>query len=125
MLDSLNENDEQNKLMSLRSQAINEILTSEKSYLMQLEKLINYFVLPLKINNIINLNYHNMLFGQIELIYNLNKELLNELDTNPLNIANAFLKIAPFLKLYSVYAFDYNSALITLQVNIHINYKYF
>lgn len=106
-------NDDTKKLQSLRHQAVEEILMSEKSYIKQLSTLMTYFVNPLKA--IIDQQTHILLFGQIEMIFNLNTELLNELETNLDNVAGAFLKLAPFFKLYSVYAFDYKQSLITLQ----------
>lgn len=100
---------------AFRLQAIQEIVDSEKSYLRQLETLMNFFVNPLKEQAIINDASHTSLFGQIEMIYNLNGEFLKELEENLENVGKAFLKIAPFFKLYSVYAFDYRSSLLILQ----------
>lgn len=98
-----------------RLQAIQEILDSEKNYLHQLEILMNFFVNPLKEQAIITDASHTSLFGQIEMIYNLNGEFLKELEENLENVGKAFMKIAPFFKLYSVYAFDYKNALLILQ----------
>lgn len=109
------ERNELDKRRSLRLQAIGEILTSEKSYLKQLEVLMDYFIVPLKQRSIIDTATHTTLFGQIEIIYNLNGELLKELEMDLNNVASAFLKLAPFFKLYSVYAFDYKNALLILQ----------
>ncbi|XP_015591294.1 putative protein tag-52 isoform X2 [Cephus cinctus] len=55
------------------------------------------------------------LFGNIESLYNVNGELLKELKQDPENVAKAFYRLAPFFKLYSVYAYDYKQALILLQ----------
>lgn len=117
MLDSLTPSDRNDldKRHSLRLRAMEEILTSEKSYLSQLEVLMNFFVIPLKEKVIISEQTHTSLFGQIEMIYNLNGELLKELEEDLENVANAFLKLAPFFKLYSVYAFDYKNAILILQ----------
>ncbi|EDW37715.1 GL21162 [Drosophila persimilis] len=108
-------NPDAGKRMGFRLQAIQEIITSEKSYLEQLELLMNYFVLPLKEQAIIDCSNHTLLFGQIEMIHNLNGEFLRELEANMENVAHAFLKMAPFFKLYSVYAFDYRGALFVIQ----------
>lgn len=113
--DSPIKTDESQKRITFRRQAIEEILTSERSYIQHLEKLMNFFVLPLKEKQIITYIQFNALFGQLEMIYNLNRELLVELETNLDNVANAFLRMAPFFKLYSVYAFDYNKAQLILQ----------
>lgn len=108
------------KPQQFRNQAIEEIITSEKSYLKQLEVLTDFFVNPLK--NIIETSTHTVLFGHIEMIYNLNVQLLQELESDNNNVAKAFMKLAPFLKLYSVYAFDYKHALLTLQVSLQISH---
>jgi hypothetical protein len=105
------------KRNEMRRKAIEEILTSERSYLKQLEKLMTFFVNPLKSLNLIDISAHTMLFGQLELIYNINSELLTRLETDLDDVANAFLKLAPFFKIYSVFAFDYKNSLILLQVN--------
>ncbi|ALC44411.1 RhoGEF4 [Drosophila busckii] len=108
-------NPEAGKRIGFRLQAVQEIITSEKSYLEQLELLMNYFVRPLKEQAIIDASNHTALFGQIEMIHNLNGEFLRELEANMENVAQAFLKMAPFFKLYSVYAFDYRGAMLILQ----------
>lgn len=109
-------NSEMDKRKTFRLQAIQEILTSERSYLNQLEILMEFFVRPLKKQQIITSDQFLALFGQVEMIYNLNQELLSELETNLENVARAFKRMAPFFKLYSVYAFDYNRAQLILQV---------
>jgi hypothetical protein len=101
----------------LRRKATEEILTSERSYIAQLDKLINYFVSPLKHLNLIDMSSHTQLFGQLELIHNINNELLSRLEADLDDVANAFLKLAPFFKIYSVYAFDYKNSMILLQVS--------
>lgn len=109
-------NSEMEKRKSFRLQAIQEILTSERSYLNQLELLMEFFVRPLKQQQIISSDQFMALFGQVEMIYNLNQELLSKLETDLENVARAFKRMAPFFKLYSVYAFDYNRAQLILQV---------
>lgn len=99
----------------LRRKATEEILTSERSYIAQLDKLVNFFVNPLKQLNLIDMASHTILFGQLELIHNINNELLERLDADLDDVANAFLKLAPFFKIYSVYAFDYRNSMILLQ----------
>ncbi|XP_061390661.1 uncharacterized protein LOC133326000 [Musca vetustissima] len=108
-------NTEMDKRKTFRLQAIHEIVTSEKTYLQQLQLLMDYFVKPLKEQKIIDEVSHTTLFGQIEMIHNLNGEFLKELESDMDNVAKAFLKMAPFFKLYSVYAFDYRHALLVLQ----------
>lgn len=107
--------EESKKRIIFRRQAVHEILSSERSYLQHLDTLMHYFVLPLKAKQLISYVQFNALFGQLEMIYNLNRELLTELEANLDNVAKAFLRMAPFFKLYSVYAFDYNKSQLILQ----------
>lgn len=105
-----------NKRKNFRLQAVKEILTSERSYINQLQILMKYFVNPLKDKDILSNDEYTILFGQIEMIYNLNTELLKNLESDLSKVGKAFLRLAPFFKLYSVYAFDYNRSQIVLQV---------
>lgn len=73
---------------------------------------------PIKERKIMNHASYTALFGNIETIYNVNGELFRELKRDPDNVARAFYKLAPFFKLYSVYAYDYKQALMLLQVRI-------
>ena len=59
---------------------------------------------------------YTTLFENIETLHNVNGELLKELQQSPENVAYAFCKLAPFFKLYSVYAYNYKRALFLLQV---------
>ncbi|KAJ6595999.1 Myosin-M heavy chain, partial [Pseudolycoriella hygida] len=113
-----------NKRRNFRLQAVQEILTSERSYIKQLETLMTYFVNPLKDSDIINNDEFSILFGQIEMIYNLNTELLKNLESDLAKVGKAFLRLAPFFKLYSVYAFDYNRSQIVLQDLTDKNQKF-
>lgn len=73
---------------------------------------------PIQEKKLLNAMSYTTLFESIETLYNVNGELLKELKQNPDNVALAFRKLAPFFKLYSVYAYNYKRALILLQVNI-------
>lgn len=105
------------KLESMRIKALEEIYTSEISYLQQLEKLIKYFMVPMKSLNFLSQTDFNTIFGNIETIYNVNGELLKELKESIENAASALLKLAPFFKLYSFYAYDYKKAISILHVS--------
>ena len=68
--------------------------------------------------NLLPKSKFSSVFGDIEPLYNLNRTLYEEIlsQDNQGNVGNAFLKIAPYLKLYSTYAHDYEIALKLLQV---------
>ena len=58
---------------------------------------------------------YSAIFGDIEPICALNRALYSELITQE-NVGSAFFRIAPYLKLYSTYAHDYELAINVLQV---------
>lgn len=115
--DSINRTgNEADKRSQFRRQAIQEILTSERSYIAQLKVLMQFFVRPLRDRtDLIGTEQYQAVFGQVEMIYSLNAELLQELESDLDNVARAFKRMAPFFKLYSVYAFDYNRSQLILQ----------
>lgn len=71
---------------------------------------------PLKIKNWLPQTTFNALFGNIEILYKVNGELLQELKKQNGNVGAAFNQLAPYLKLYSVYAYDYKQAFQMIQV---------
>ncbi|KAJ8670649.1 hypothetical protein QAD02_001908 [Eretmocerus hayati] len=114
-LDDLNRENSMKREQSLKSQTIQEILSSEVKYLGQLEIIKEYFMKPMLEKKLLSQTAYTTLFENIDTLYNVNGELLRELKQNPENVANAFCKLAPFLKLYSVYAYNYKRALVLLQ----------
>ena len=114
-LDEIQNHNINKKHQRLRSQAIQEILTSEVTYLRQLEIIMEFFMRPICEKQLLNHASYTTLFENIETLYNVNAELLKELKQDPENVAPAFCKLAPFFKLYSVYAYNYKRALILLQ----------
>lgn len=114
-LDEIHNHSIDRRQHSLRSQAIQEILTSEVNYLRNLEIIMEFFMRPICEKQLLSHPSYTTLFENIETLYNVNAELLNELKQDPENIAAAFYKLAPFFKLYSVYAYNYKRALFLLQ----------
>ncbi|CAD1473910.1 unnamed protein product, partial [Heterotrigona itama] len=117
-LNNLNENNQkqyEEKERNLRFQAIQEILTTEVTYLRQLEILMEYFIQPIIERKLLNHSLLSSLSDNIKTLYNVSGELIKELKQNSENIADAFHKLAPFFKLYSVYAYDYEQILSLLQ----------
>ncbi|CAB0031248.1 unnamed protein product [Trichogramma brassicae] len=114
-LDEFNDEQDASKEESLRSQAIQEILTSEISYINQLEIIKNFFMGPILDKKLLSRASYSTLFENVDTIYNVNNELVQQLKQNPENIARAFHTLAPFFKLYSVYAYNYKQALDLLQ----------
>ncbi|CAG9767504.1 unnamed protein product [Ceutorhynchus assimilis] len=114
-LDELKSNREEESRNFKREKALLEIVNSEIKYVKQLEIIIEFFLKPVQEKELLKPDDYEVLFGNIITIYNINKELLEELDKGFDNVANAFSKIAPFLKLYSVYAYEFRNSLRILQ----------
>ncbi|KAK9885963.1 hypothetical protein WA026_013839 [Henosepilachna vigintioctopunctata] len=115
VLNEIEENHELEGSQRKRENAIFEIIVSEKSYVNQLSVIINFFMKPIKQRKLLNNNDYETLFGNIQTIYTVNNTLLKELYRGSTNVANAFLKIAPYFKLYSSYAIGFKNTLSTLQ----------
>lgn len=99
----------------LKEQAVEELLTSEMSYLKQLEVLMKFFIKPIRTRRLLSKEDFETLFANIETIYNVNGELLNELKKDGINVGLAFKNMAPCFKLYSMYAYGYKNAMDLLQ----------
>ncbi|XP_032792326.2 FYVE, RhoGEF and PH domain-containing protein 3 isoform X1 [Daphnia magna] len=109
---NMDENKE--RRLRLRKNVLDEIISSEESYIKQLDMLLNGFVRPVRDKNTIPKHSFSAIFGDIEPLYSLNIVLHDELQKSE-NVGSAFLKIAPYLKLYSTYAHDYELATRSLQ----------
>ncbi|XP_026300963.1 uncharacterized protein LOC551741 [Apis mellifera] len=76
------------KEKNLRFQAIQEILTTEVTYLRQLEILMEYFIQPMFEKKLLNHNLLSTLSENIKTLYNVSGELIQELKEDPQNIAD-------------------------------------
>ncbi|XP_023023743.2 rho guanine nucleotide exchange factor 4 [Leptinotarsa decemlineata] len=114
-LDEIKSRSEEESRNFKREKSILEIINSEIKYVHQLEIIMNFFMKPTKEQKLLRADDFQVLFGNIGTIYNVNKELLEELNVGVDNVARAFTKIGPFLKLYSVYAYEFKNILNILQ----------
>lgn len=102
-----------------KNKCLEEIFSSEVNFVKQLETVKQYFMAPIESKNLLDSKDFDILFSNLDSIFNINKELLKNLETSrdTKRTANAFYKIAPFFKLYSVYACDFKKALSFLSVS--------
>ncbi|XP_012228104.2 rho guanine nucleotide exchange factor 39 [Linepithema humile] len=124
VLHALNEDNErytEERERILRLLAIQEILTTEVTYLQQLEILAEFFIKPILERKLLDHQLLVTLLENIKTLYNVSGELVEGLKHNPDNISQVFHKLAPFFKLYSVYAYDYTQVLNLLQTNEESN----
>ncbi|KAB0796747.1 hypothetical protein PPYR_10808 [Photinus pyralis] len=96
-----------------RDKILSEILSSEISYQRQLTILKDHFMAPLKEREILTNDEYDTLFCNVKTISNISSELIHQLETK--SFADAFSKIVPFFKHYSVYAYHYKASLQMLQ----------
>ncbi|XP_017775028.1 PREDICTED: putative protein tag-52 [Nicrophorus vespilloides] len=123
-LDEINSTDIETRRKKRKHQAVQEILSSEMAYLKQLEIIMNFFMKPIQSKGIIGQEQFEILFGSIDNLYKVNGELLNELKNDLMSVSAAFFKLAPFFKMYSVYAYDYKNCLDTLKNLYETNKKF-
>lgn len=119
-LDEIKTKSEEETRNFKRDKVLLEIVNSEMKYIHQLETIINYFLKPTEERELLKECDFQCVFGHINTIYRINKELLLELDKGFENIAYAFSKLAPFFKLYSAYAYDFKHILSLMQVSTSI-----
>ncbi|XP_044255249.1 putative protein tag-52 [Tribolium madens] len=121
MTEALEEIECENEQSTRRNQKANilrEILESEENYLRHLEVIMEFFIKPVQEKMLLKPRDFDLLFGDFNTIFKINKELHQELSKNPNNVARAFSKIAPFFKCYSFYASGFKNSLDILQ-NCH------
>ena len=75
------------------------------------------FLAPLQVACILPQNTINTIFSNVEAIQAVNRELLSHMETK--GLGDAFLALAPFIKLYSTYANNFAKAQSELQVSNH------
>nr|CAH7719837.1 unnamed protein product [Callosobruchus chinensis] len=114
-LDEIKTKSDEESRQFKREKAVLEIISSEKNYVRQLEIIIHFFMTPAQERKLLKIEDFETLFGNIISIYNVNKQLLEELEKGAQNVVAAFSKIGPFLKMYSVYASEFKKVLQLLQ----------
>ncbi|XP_045463410.1 rho guanine nucleotide exchange factor 39-like [Harmonia axyridis] len=115
VLDEIEVNSKNEGRARKRENAIFEIIVSEKSYVHQLSLIIDFFMKPAKEKKLLSFEDYEILFGNIQTIYSVNEALLKELYKGSVNVAKAFLHIAPYFKMYSSYALGFKKTLDFLQ----------
>ncbi|ELU12818.1 hypothetical protein CAPTEDRAFT_186498 [Capitella teleta] len=101
------------KMAKRRLKITQEILDSERTYQNHLHLIVKCFEFPLRKAAVIPDRVISSIFGNVRQILTLNQELLLKLEEEG-GLGLAFLQMAPFLKLYSMYANNHEKALATL-----------
>jgi len=99
------------QMEKLRAKAVQEVISSEKSYLRHLEIIEEYFMRPLEDSpSILSRKDFVRVFGDLAPILQVNRELLKCLEESSDRIGKVFTQLAPYLKFYSTYANDFREA---------------
>ncbi|CAB4404038.1 unnamed protein product [Rhizophagus irregularis] len=112
-----------------REAAVNEILTTELTYVDGLRKLVRIYLLPMRqrsANKILSkpiatIEEISTIFGNVEQLLKLHEQLLKSLEERKLNwsptrhISDIFLKNAPYLKMYAIYFKSFPQAIATME----------
>eukprot|EP01102_Stenamoeba_stenopodia_P017783 TRINITY_DN6425_c0_g2_i1.p1 TRINITY_DN6425_c0_g2~~TRINITY_DN6425_c0_g2_i1.p1 ORF type:complete len:589 (-),score=137.95 TRINITY_DN6425_c0_g2_i1:35-1801(-) len=120
------EEEKREAMIKHRNSVAREILETENSYVTSLQMLLDMYISPLrksieKGDPIIGEEDLKAIFSTVELIYNLNKTLLSDIEkrlsgwTDSTLIGDIFLQFAPMFKLYSDYVKNYGGAMVHLQ----------
>eukprot|EP01100_Stratorugosa_tubuloviscum_P006589 TRINITY_DN2829_c2_g5_i1.p1 TRINITY_DN2829_c2_g5~~TRINITY_DN2829_c2_g5_i1.p1 ORF type:complete len:509 (-),score=187.66 TRINITY_DN2829_c2_g5_i1:2-1528(-) len=109
------------KTIVRRKMIANEILTTEKNFITNMQRLIDAFVIPLsQDNSILNPEEIKILFSEVRMILEVNKILYEKLQICIANwkvdstVGLDFIDKAPLLKCYSVYINNYDNAMSLL-----------
>ncbi|KAJ3423511.1 faciogenital dysplasia protein [Anaeramoeba flamelloides] len=109
---------QERRLKNRRKKIVEEIYSSEVTYVTSLKTMIEVYLNPMKEH--VNPIQIRSIFSQIDSIINFNELLLNEIKPRCTNwnekslIGDIFLKLVSFLKIYTNYINNYNSAIQTL-----------
>ncbi|CAG8437673.1 9044_t:CDS:2 [Rhizophagus irregularis] len=112
-----------------REAAVNEILTTELTYVDGLRKLVRIYLLPMRqrsANKILSkpiatIEEISTIFGNVEQLLKLHEQLLKSLEERKINwsptrhISDIFLKNAPYLKMYAIYFKSFPQAIATME----------
>ncbi|TPP56328.1 putative Guanine-nucleotide-exchange-factor [Fasciola gigantica] len=106
---------EKNTLNRQKKYLLEELISSEIKYISYLKKILKYFAEPLSNSVLLPPDMHAEIFGRLSPILCVNETLLESVLT--MGIEEAFLIIAPCLKLYADYARRYQTTLVLLEIN--------
>ena len=113
---------------SHRTKLVQEVVSSEESYVRSLNVLVHHFYEPLRSHSDKRVQKEvRSIFGNVEQILQLNSDLLQQVqqraakwDDNTL-LGDIFMAMAPFLKLYAAYGTNYETAIHLYQKEMKEN----
>eukprot|EP01103_Thecamoeba_quadrilineata_P016274 TRINITY_DN5397_c0_g1_i1.p1 TRINITY_DN5397_c0_g1~~TRINITY_DN5397_c0_g1_i1.p1 ORF type:complete len:724 (+),score=162.54 TRINITY_DN5397_c0_g1_i1:74-2245(+) len=110
------------KVQTKRANILNEIITTERDYVKDLQLLVNNFLKPMKKFQVIDSVQVGNLFSNVEIILGINTQLLAELEealtdtkAEDVIVGVTFKKMSDFMKMYATYCVNQPKALETLE----------
>eukprot|EP01125_Pyxidicula_operculata_P012503 TRINITY_DN4102_c0_g1_i2.p1 TRINITY_DN4102_c0_g1~~TRINITY_DN4102_c0_g1_i2.p1 ORF type:complete len:662 (+),score=124.81 TRINITY_DN4102_c0_g1_i2:42-2027(+) len=103
--------DEEQSKVVMRSKVLQEIITTEATYIKDLDVLINSFMKPLISKYQLPRESVQSIFSNVETIYGVNKQIAGRLETSQNEVGEIYLSMAPYLKMYSSYCHNHTEAL--------------
>jgi RhoGEF domain len=116
--------EEEEKRVRLRAQALEEVIASERAYLVDLHVIVAVFKEPLQAEKLLEPSDIVDVFSNVSVLITINKELLTDLEKERhrsrveqrrMKVAPTFLQLADFLKMYSVYCNNQAHAFATVE----------
>eukprot|EP01133_Synstelium_polycarpum_P021330 gene21330-25617_t len=106
-----------------RDKVAKEIYDTEQLYVRNLEVIVQYYLKPLRTVNppLVSPKSLHVIFGHIEDLLTVNRELLNSIQDRMTTwfsnkrMGDIFLKLAPYLKMYTEYVSNYDKAITKLK----------
>jgi len=114
------------KIFARRTKVAKEILESEKTFVGRLEVVVKVFIDPMRSSEVITKEQVRAIFSEIEVILGYNKMLLGNLEARMqkwnfyTNLGDIFKRMTDFLKAYTQYVNNYNSAITTISAVKHV-----
>ncbi|KAL6065425.1 Pleckstriny domain-containing family F member 2 [Balamuthia mandrillaris] len=102
-----------------RNLAVQEILTTERTYVQSLQIIVNSYLKPLQLKNLLPKKQIEFIFSNLEHILIINAELLGSLEERMIptewaakqqTVGDVMNKLIPWLKLYRLYCENYHNA---------------
>ncbi|TGZ61565.1 hypothetical protein CRM22_007922 [Opisthorchis felineus] len=111
--------DKLEQLKRTKTHLLDELIVSEIKYVRFLRKILLYFAEPMSERELLPSSMHGEIFGRLQPILSVSETLLESILT--MGIDEAFLLIAPCLKLYADYSRRYQTVLVLLETCIALS----
>lgn len=94
---------------------IQEIINTEKSYVEDLEALVNVYMNPIKASGSLTNDQFSTIFSSLEVLLPMHKKIVEDLAKDEEFVGRAFITMCSFLKMYSSYCANQEKAIELLE----------